>query len=300
MKILLVRSGGTGDCILTLPIVQHLKNKMPESELAVLGNTAMLEVGAIAGLFAQRYSLDSGDYHTLFSQAPSDTVRNFLKGYDLILFFTAASQLIRENIANSCDLSNCHFLDPRPPSGFSGHITQYFFSILNDSSVAGSNDYSVAGALPPMPAPLIQWGNAHSRQILIHPGSGSTDKNWPLEKFIELARQLNRRVEFIMGPAEIERGMLNSIKATGFTVHSGLTMPELTTLLTGASLYIGNDSGITHLSAWLGLPTVALFGMSSSELWRPLGNDVRVIAAKDGAIDSISIQQVLDVALKAM
>jgi ADP-heptose:LPS heptosyltransferase len=53
---------------------------------------------------------------------------------------------------------------------------------------------------------------------------------------------------------------------------------ELACWLAGASLYVGNDSGITHLAAAAGAPVVALFGPTDPAVWAPRGPRVRVVA----------------------
>jgi len=59
-------------------------------------------------------------------------------------------------------------------------------------------------------------------------------------------------------------------------VPDGLSLPEVAGELRTGRLFIGNDSGVTHLAAWLGLPTIALFGPTDPASWAPLG-DVRVL-----------------------
>jgi heptosyltransferase-2 len=64
-------------------------------------------------------------------------------------------------------------------------------------------------------------------------------------------------------------------------------------------LYIGNDSGISHLAAALGLPVIALFGPSSAVRWAPRGEKVTLLQAPDGAISSLSLDQVWDAVVAA-
>ena len=61
-------------------------------------------------------------------------------------------------------------------------------------------------------------------------------------------------------------------------LHRPADVLELAALFRTAAAYIGNDSGATHLAAWLGLPTVAVFGPSDPLRWRPFGVAVAVVA----------------------
>lgn len=96
--------------------------------------------------------------------------------------------------------------------------------------------------------------------IAIHPFSGSPKKNWPLAAFRELAHRLPLPVEFSAGPDEILEG------AQRFGDLRGLAR-----WLAGAALYIGNDSGVTHLAAAVGTPVVAIFLASDPRVWAPRG-----------------------------
>ena len=105
---------------------------------------------------------------------------------------------------------------------------------------------------------------------MIHPFSGSARKNWPLEKFRALAAKLPMPVRWCAG--EDDPHLPDAI-------HIG-DLYEMACFLARARLYIGNDSGITHLAAAVGTPTLAIFGPSNPAIWAPRGDHVRVVRAK--------------------
>jgi hypothetical protein len=117
----------------------------------------------------------------------------------------------------------------------------------------------------------------------IHPGSGSPNKNWPLDRFLETARILkeHNRVEpiFLLGPVEEETGSMSisMIQNLGLAMVRNLSLPLLAGVLSWCRGYLGNDSGISHLSAALGVPTAVIFGPTDPLLWRPWGATVRII-----------------------
>ena len=122
--------------------------------------------------------------------------------------------------------------------------------------------------------------------IVIHPGSGDAKKNWPLENFEALAEALEKKgrsVSWCLGPAEIE-GMSRLPKGSRMACT---TLSDLAAELTTARYYIGNDSGITHVSAALGVPTIALFSVSDPGVWSPRGDQVRVMHQHDVSIEEI-------------
>ncbi len=120
----------------------------------------------------------------------------------------------------------------------------------------------------------------------IHPGSGSPHKNWPMERFLETAEKLGggNRVQpiFLLGPVEKESGVISPsvIQASGFPIVKGLSLPMLAGVLSHCVGYLGNDSGVSHLVAALGLPTMVLFGPSDPDLWGPKGKTVRILASE--------------------
>ena len=120
-----------------------------------------------------------------------------------------------------------------------------------------------------------------SKAIILHPGSGSKKKVWPLERFLSLAKTLqdrfNSRIHIVLGPAE---GSETERVFEGMAPHpliqvKGLSLLQLASVIEGCRLFIGNDSGVSHLASALGIPTIALFGPTDPKVWSPRGERVR-------------------------
>ncbi len=125
----------------------------------------------------------------------------------------------------------------------------------------------------------------------LHPGSGSASKNWPAAAFKELARRFflsGLRVVWIRGPAEPAEA-----HSRGERVWDSLPLPALAARLTRAAIYVGNDSGVTHLAAACGCPTVALFGASDARVWTPRGEAVRVLASPN-TMSGITVEECIE------
>jgi ADP-heptose:LPS heptosyltransferase len=126
----------------------------------------------------------------------------------------------------------------------------------------------------------VDLKNKNNPLIAVHPGSGSKAKNWPLENYVSLVQSLYQRcrgtVLVVEGPAE--RNMIDNMSEVldgiTFIALQCLPLPLLAAVLSQCSLFIGNDSGITHLAAALGLPTIALFGPTDPYVWGPRGKKV--------------------------
>ncbi len=146
----------------------------------------------------------------------------------------------------------CVFHAALPSADYGGHATDFFLEQV--------------GA-PKGSTPQIELRAASRRAtVVIHPFSGSARKNWPLSRYRELARQLRYPVEWTAGPDE------DLPEAARFS-----NLHELAEWIAGAHLYIGNDSGITHLAAATGIRTLALFGPTSPRTWAPRGKNVHVM-----------------------
>jgi heptosyltransferase-3 len=140
--------------------------------------------------------------------------------------------------------------------------------------------------------PLLQNAASSSRdgRIVLHPGSGGREKNHPPEFWLDLVRALNdsplsrgRGILLLLGPAEeqIRPFFEPRLKRTDLEVLAIPESEELVSALGSASLYLGQDSGVTHLAAMMGTPTLALFRNSSVVRWRPLGPGVKVIENRE-------------------
>jgi hypothetical protein len=128
-----------------------------------------------------------------------------------------------------------------------------------------------------------------NRFLALHPGSGSARKNWP--GFADLARVLAPVDPFLAvcgaADADAARPLLalpNAVAAVG------LAPRDLGALLSRAGAFVGNDSGVSHLAAAAGAPTLALFGPTDPAQWAPLGDRVATLRAEP--IGALRVQDV--------
>jgi ADP-heptose:LPS heptosyltransferase len=119
-----------------------------------------------------------------------------------------------------------------------------------------------------------------SNRVIIHPGSGSPAKCWP--GFDDLANQIPDSV-ILIGPCE------SQIQTTRPRLE-GLTLRSVAEELRTCRAFIGNDSGITHLAAYLGCPTIALFGPTDPRIWGPIGR--RVTIFRKQPLNAISVDEI--------
>ncbi|HYO82284.1 MAG TPA: glycosyltransferase family 9 protein [Bryobacteraceae bacterium] len=134
-----------------------------------------------------------------------------------------------------------------------------FFPALPDGSCHAVEFYMRQVGGSDASIPHFDIGSVPRRNfIAIHPFSGSPRKNWSLPKFRELQRALPLPAEFSAGPEEELEG------AVRFD-----TILELAAWLASARLYIGNDSGVSHLAAAVGTPSIVIFRSTDPKVWCP-------------------------------
>jgi ADP-heptose:LPS heptosyltransferase len=138
---------------------------------------------------------------------------------------------------------------------------------------------------------------ATQRQLAFHIGSGSEKKNWPLPCWNELIRSVAEHFDdFLLVSGEADTNRLAAFKAhnqiPGLRVLHNENLRELANQLAASRVFIGHDSGVTHLAAAIGLPTIALFGQTDPKIWGPLGSQVRIVASVDRKMESILVQDV--------
>lgn len=107
------------------------------------------------------------------------------------------------------------------------------------------------------------------RYAVIHAGAAYFTKAWPIARFVTLASEIRERHAleplFVAGPGEENLAE----QVAGFEVLKGLSVAGLMSLMAGAELFVGNDSGPSHVAAAFGVPCVTIFGSSDSRAWHP-------------------------------
>ncbi|MCX5772825.1 MAG: glycosyltransferase family 9 protein [Candidatus Hydrogenedentes bacterium] len=261
MRTLVIHLGGIGDFLLSCPALSGLRRCGP---VDLLGKRERLEVAVDGGLADVAHDADACDLDTLFS-TPSPRLQKFLAGYDRCVAWLRPDEVMLDAMCG-CGVKQTHAYPGLPPAGWSRHASAYYLDCLDLEDPGPPRlSFQASEVMPDL-------------DVVIQPGSGGRQKNWPLDDYRVVADELTgrgRQVAWCTGPAEEQmQGLQPSLPP--------MSLARLGRTLARARLYIGNDSGITHLAAASGCPTLAIFGPTNPTVWAPRGANVRVIQGKEG------------------
>jgi ADP-heptose:LPS heptosyltransferase len=130
---------------------------------------------------------------------------------------------------------------------------------------------------------------AYLPYVVLHPFASAAPKAWPVQRFVEVAERLQSaglEPMILAGPAD------DSSAFSRFQVFRNAPLADVKNLMSGAELFIGNDSGPAHIAAAFGIPVVVLFGPSNPVTWAPWRTEARVLTSQ-GSIDKISVDDVM-------
>lgn len=280
--LLVIHPGALGDLVAAFAVLLQLRKRFPGGIDGVC-QEHLVRLTVDLGIFRKAVAMEAAAFALLYSDPPGPaeaTLTAFFRPYGEILLFSSAPAL--EAGVFRVFSGPVHRIPPRPEVSHRIHVHDHLAARLAAAGLIESSEGNTTfpeGFPPRKGAPCR---DLRGKRILLHPGSGSPRKNWPLERFAGLAVRLRREglvPEFIIGPAESDPGARIRGFEGGWRVHAPASLTDLLSLLKGADGYAGNDSGVSHIAAFLGLPTLALFGPSDPVRWRPRGRAAAVLTA---------------------
>ncbi|MBN2271117.1 MAG: glycosyltransferase family 9 protein [Sedimentisphaerales bacterium] len=301
---LIIQPGAIGDCVLTLPLAGFMKEALGLGGVDMLGHSEYIEFLPGRSCIDGISSIDSVDMHRLFADrkqfdlADRDPLISAFCGYAWIATFLGEPNSDFEHnliyTANCSGSAEVMTLALKPPKSFAGHVTEFYIQQciaqagLSAAPEQARHPDSLITATGADTAKgrelLVEAGfDPDQRPIVIHPGSGGAKKCWHLDNFLAAAQRLKSdglQVLLLLGPAESDRYNKAELQKMGSAApcFSGLSLTEVLGLLISADAFVGNDSGITHLAAGLGIRTFALFGPTDPCLYGPIGRQVTILA----------------------
>ncbi len=269
-RVAVVRLRSLGDCVLTTPGLALLKRSRPDLAIGV----------AVEPRFSPIFEGNPAVSKIL---APTwQAVRSWKPGLCINLHGGARSQWITA-------LSGAKWR-----AGFAHHSMTwaYNFKIRRAQRILGVNRTvhtveHLASAFFALGVPLqdVPGAELHAadspiegKYAVLHPFASAPDKQWPPQRFCELARYLqlwNITPVFLCGPGD---------DPSAFAPHAVFqgTLEEAKRVLSKAAVFIGNDSGPAHIAAAFSVPSVVLFSASNPAVWAPWRTESEIVVAADG------------------
>ena len=275
-RILIARGGAIGDFILTLPVFQALQVSFPQATLGCLAPVGRGEIAQMAGLADEIRNVDDRCWASFFVRdGQLDGVAcNWLSSFDCIIsYLHDPNETWKTNVARVSDafyMGGCH----QPGEILDVPASVTLLKALEPMGIFHAD---------PVPRIILQSAEMNYGTIALHPGSGSESKNWPEENWCQLIHFLleqgNMKLMLVGGEAEAERvrriGCKFSIPRLRLLLNKPLT--SVARELAGCRIFVGHDSGITHMAAALGVRCVVLWSQTNEKVWGPPGEMVHKI-----------------------
>jgi len=234
-------------------------------------------------------NMETSGWHRLFTNVQEGEGLPVSNVESAVAFFSDQDSLIRSNLRSFLPEATVHLFRSLPPEGENVHVARYLAQCLKSAGLPVDPVRSIeaiqSGIL------RKKYGLSGRRdKIVMHPGSGSLEKNHPPEFWSNLLERLYSETNlsrlqsvFLLGPAEEALNLYfkDRLQPNDIQILFCPGKERLIKTLNEAAICLGHDSGITHLSAMLGTPTVALFKKNNAAQWGPLGPNVTVIQNKE-------------------
>ena len=275
-RALVIFPGALGDFLCFLPTLWFLRQ---DKEVDLLARS---EFADLVPPTVRVGSLERYEIRRLFvsGSAREERLREFFNSYSSVFSWMGSGQSTFVQELDALSRGQARVF-PFQPALMQLHQSEYYLSCVGDPALE-------TGKLKiPLKPEAVAWSERYWQQhflkgklvLLLAPGSGAREKNWPDASFRVVAdwwRRACGRVVVILGPVEEEKGDYTAL-CEGAVVARSLNLGKLAALLVRSDLYLGNDSGVSHLAAALGVATAVLFGPSNVGRWAPRGKNVTVV-----------------------
>jgi len=275
-KILVIRGGAIGDFILTLPVLAALRQQFPTAQIEVLGYPHIVSLAVTGGLAHRARSIEAQALAGFFARDGNLNagLADYFSEFDLILSYLYDPDEIFQTNIERCSPARFIAGPHRPAEDAGIPAAKVFLQPLERLAIFDADC---------IPRLSVSVAGSKQNRLALHPGSGSERKNWPEAKWAELLQELVSLTELelllVGGEAEGERlQRLTAVLPPGrASVAQSLPLPKLAVSLSSCCVFIGHDSGISHLAAALDLRGLLLWSDTVEAVWRPPGDKMVIL-----------------------
>jgi hypothetical protein len=283
-RVTVIRAGGLGDSLLVLPAIRLIREVLPGAWVNWVGSHWAEALRPLVPFPMEVVRFDSPSLAGLFApDAGLDPVGIFSDSDAIVLYTGSPEEDLARNAARLCP-GPVIIWPAMPPAGIRAAV---HYARAVTGGAAGTPALPASPVLA-VPAELRLWGRSWvdgrlglgAAPVAVHPGSGGRRKCWPAVRFAEVAGRLGRPLVALEGPADADavKAFLSHVPhGVAVARASEMTLPQAAALIACCEALLGNDSGMSHLAAALGIPTVAVFGPTDPATWAPDGPRARVV-----------------------
>jgi heptosyltransferase III len=286
-EVLIIRLRSLGDVILLTPALSAVHAWRPDLRLCVLveascvpvleGNPAVAEILVMGGFFSTAVKLRRWRFPVVYNQhaGPTSALLTASIGARKRVCWTRRQFSFAYNVLVTDPGDKIHTVKHR--------IEQFYATGLPRGPIPPVSVYPQHEARAAVVKKLADAGIAPgAAYAVIHPGGKYFTKRWAVQNFVSLARWLKKTngIAPVFSAGGNETAITNELRKEcrgEFALMDSLELRQLIALVAGARIFIGNDSGPTHIATAVGRPVVAIFGSSSSVHWRPWQTAHRVV-----------------------
>jgi heptosyltransferase III len=284
--LLIIHPGTLGDVLLALPAIHAVQEAYPSH---VVGVMAAQQIGLLLQVSGEVQAVFPTEGEALTSlltgpHACRGTLRGFLEECDVAVGWLSDRDHRLASTFRAFGVKTIVIQSPASCGSEPFHQTDRFLATIKQATPCSA-------AYRGIRLPRVVTDEARVRTlrgldpgtrpvVILHPGSGSVHKCADPRVFEKIVHWCERRrvaAVIACGPADEEMVSRLMTMVPQVPVVRGVDLVMMAGVLSQASLFVGHDSGLTHLAAALGLPTVALFGPTDPGRWAPRGSHVRVL-----------------------
>jgi heptosyltransferase III len=292
MRVLVLRAGALGDLLLLRGVLASLRAAGHEPVLMAPAGPGAALVGRGLANVADVMAWDGPRLLPLHVEKGHEdrALRASLGPLDAALAYTRTPVVV-DNLGHL--VPRVITRDPQPPPD-GPHAATWLCQSLEDLDVPAVDPPVEVASPDETRAAAEASAVLPSRFLAIHAGSGSLSKNWSVQSYAALVDQVAPGERFLLVEGPAEAGSMGGLREhDGAVLASSLPLRVLGALLSRAGLYVGNDSGVSHLAAAWGAPSLVLFGRTDPALFAPVGPAVRVLRGASEDMDSLGIVTVV-------
>lgn len=285
--LLIIHPGALGDVLLAVPAIRRLRVRFPQHEIVLIAAAAVSRLLLECGVISDWLPLEGQACLGLFSGASSISKELYscVHRCDRAVVWIEDKEGVLGSFFQEFGVPNVQIQSPFSKGLRATHQSDRFLETLGESTKDSLSERTIQ-----VPSHLLERGkdsldalkiSQEPSLVLVHPGSGSVHKRLEPRRMASLIERLWQEGMYpliLEGPADQDAvGQALHFVSRPPLVLRGLDLSQLAGVFGRVTVYIGHDSGVTHLAALVGVRTIAIFGPTDPHRWGPYGSHVSIV-----------------------